>query len=102
MKKNKPKDVNAIVEAITMIRAMFVSGITPSKRPDDSIGDPSFAAHVFNILYCSAKDVDLTGYIRRNAIISCESIRLTNPVQAIGGNLDYYSKNEMNYTYFFG
>lgn len=48
--------------------------------------------------YCSAEEVNLTGYIRRNAHIASDSINITNPVQAIGGNLDYYSSRESEFT----
>ncbi len=48
-------------------------------------------------VYCSAGEVNLAGYIRRNAYISSDSINISNPVQAIGGKLDYYANSEANF-----
>lgn len=55
----------------------------------------SEASYIERDLYCSSKNVNILGFISRNAYISCSNLEIPGEALTINGNL-YYSANKEN------
>ena len=52
--------------------------------------------HIIRDLFCNATDIKISGYIERDAHVTCSSLELSDMTQVIGQNLEYSSSKDLN------